>query len=95
MREFTSEDLQKKSGLVQEAALVEPIAITFRGRRRHVMMSTQEFERLQRLADPKVYRLAEIPDDLLQALSEAEMDPKHGRLDAGLDTDTSETHGGK
>jgi hypothetical protein len=95
VREFTSEDLQKKSGLVQEAALVEPIAITFRGRRRHVMMSTQEFERLQRLGDPKVYRLAEIPDELLRALSEAEMDPKHGHLDVGLDTDISETPEGK
>jgi PHD/YefM family antitoxin component YafN of YafNO toxin-antitoxin module len=95
MREFTSQDLQKKISVVQEAALVEPIAITFRGRRRHVMMSMQEFERLQRLADPQVYRLAEIPDDLLLALSEAEMDSRHKHLDADLDNDASESPGRK
>jgi PHD/YefM family antitoxin component YafN of YafNO toxin-antitoxin module len=89
MREFTSQDLQKKTSVVQEAALVEPIAITFRGRRRHVMMSMQEFERLHRLSDPKVYRLAEIPDDLLKAMSDAQMDSRHRHLDVGLEADNS------
>jgi prevent-host-death family protein len=77
MREFTSQDLQKKTSVVQEAALVEPITITFRGRPRHVMTSMREFERLRQRGDPKVYRLSEIPDDRSTALSEAEMAPKH------------------
>jgi PHD/YefM family antitoxin component YafN of YafNO toxin-antitoxin module len=86
MREFSSQDLQKKSSLVQEAALVAPIAITFRGRRRHVMMSAEEFERLSRAAAPRVYALHEIPDDLLADLAGARMEDGHESLDAEMES---------
>ena len=85
MREFTSQELQKKISEVQEAALVEPVAITFRGRRRHIMMSVKEFERLQRLSEPKVYQLGELPDDLLSDLARAEMGAEHEHLNLDME----------
>jgi prevent-host-death family protein len=85
MRIFTSQDLQKRTGEVQEAALVGPIAITHHGRKRHVMLSYEEYERLKKTAKrayPKtrVYRMKEIPDELLKDLAEAEMDARHEHL---------------
>jgi PHD/YefM family antitoxin component YafN of YafNO toxin-antitoxin module len=85
MKEFSSQDLQKRMGEVQDAALVAPIAITHHGRRRHVMMSIAEFERLEKAASPRVYRLADLPDDLAGTLAGAEMDPRHADLDKLLD----------
>jgi prevent-host-death family protein len=85
MRSFTSQDLQRKSSEVQEAALAEPIAITHHGRPRHVIMSMAEFERLQRANQPRVYRLEEIPDDILGDLAKARMHPRHRSLNKLLD----------
>lgn len=69
MREFTAQEVQKRLPEVQEAALLAPVAITHRGRRRHVMMSLSEFEGLQQMAEPRVYRTSEIPEDLLRHLA--------------------------
>jgi prevent-host-death family protein len=85
MKEFSSQDLQKRTSEVQDAALVSPIAITHRGRRRHVLMSIAEYERLEGAAAPKVYRVGELPDDIADALPSAEMDARHAHLDRLLD----------
>jgi prevent-host-death family protein len=85
MKEFSSQDLQKRTSEVQDAALLAPIAITHHGRRRHVLMSVAEYERLEGAAAPRVYRLGELPDDIADALASAEMDPRHAHLDALLD----------
>jgi len=47
MLEFKSADLQRHAGMVQDRALVEPVAITRNGRARLVLMSVQEYERLK------------------------------------------------
>lgn len=47
MQVFTSEELQRRPSDVQQSALVEPTIITFHGRPRLVMMSLDEFDRLQ------------------------------------------------
>ncbi|MGA2290605.1 type II toxin-antitoxin system prevent-host-death family antitoxin [Bradyrhizobium sp.] len=62
-----------------------PIAITHRGRRRHVLMSIDEFERLEKAATARAYRLAELPNDLADELATAEMDARHNHLDKLLD----------
>ena len=85
MKEYSSQDLQKRMSEVQDAALVAPIAITHHGRRRHVLMSFAEYERLKSAASTRVYRLAELPDDLAEGLATAEMDPRHAHLDKLLD----------
>jgi prevent-host-death family protein len=83
--EFTSQDLQKRSGEIADAALLEPVSITYHGRRRLVIMSTAEYERLQKAAEPRVYTIDQIPDDLLEDLAGAKMSSAHAGLDDLLD----------
>jgi prevent-host-death family protein len=85
LKEFSAQELQKRLGEVQDAALKAPIAITHRGRRRHVLMSIDEFERLEQAASPRAYRLGELPADLADELVSAEMDSRHDHLDKLLD----------
>lgn len=85
LKEFSAQDLQRKLGEVQDAALVAPIAITHRGRRRHVMMSIDEFNRLERAANTRVYGIGELPADLAEDLATVEMDSRHDHLDKLLD----------
>jgi hypothetical protein len=61
MLKFTSLDLQQRIGDVQNAALKEPVAVTFHGRPRNVMMSVEEFERLKTAAGES------LPADLRKA----------------------------
>ena len=46
MRTFRSQDMQKQAAAVQEAAMREPVLITYHDRPRLVVMSMEEFERL-------------------------------------------------
>ncbi|MCK1735158.1 type II toxin-antitoxin system Phd/YefM family antitoxin [Bradyrhizobium sp. 138] len=85
IKEFSAQDLQRRLGEVQDAALVAPIAITHRGRRRHVMMSIDEFKRLERAASARAYRIGDLPADLAEDLSNVEMDSRHDHLDKLLD----------
>ncbi|WP_183245934.1 type II toxin-antitoxin system Phd/YefM family antitoxin [Bradyrhizobium sp. cir1] len=85
LKEFSAQDLQRRLGEVQDAALVAPIAITHRGRRRHVMMSIDEFNRLEQAASARVYRIGELPADLAEDLANVEMDSRHDHLDKLLD----------
>jgi len=80
MKSYTSQDLQKRTSEVQEAALVEPIMITHHGRKRHVMMSYSAFEELNRVAEARVFRLSELDQTLLEDLANAEMDARHDPL---------------
>jgi prevent-host-death family protein len=85
LKEFSAQELQRRLGEVQDAALKAPIAITHRGRRRHVLMSIDEFERLEQAASPRAYRMGELPADLASELANAEMDPRHDDLDKLLE----------
>jgi PHD/YefM family antitoxin component YafN of YafNO toxin-antitoxin module len=85
LKEFSAQDLQRRLGEVQDAALVAPIAITHRGRRRYVMMSIDEFNRLSRAASTRVYRIRELPADLADDLATVEMGSRHDHLDKLLD----------
>jgi len=46
MKEFRSQDMQKQASALQEAAMREPITITYRDRPRLVMMSVDHYEAL-------------------------------------------------
>jgi prevent-host-death family protein len=81
LKEFSAQALRNQLGEVRDAALKAPVAITHRGRRRHVLMSIDEFERLEQAATPGAYRLGELPADLADGLEHAEMDPRHDHLD--------------
>jgi PHD/YefM family antitoxin component YafN of YafNO toxin-antitoxin module len=74
MRKFSSLDLQQRTGEIQSAALREPVALTFHGRPRTVMLSVEEYCRLKdavgelvpeelRVPAPEVLR--SLPEDVL------------------------------
>lgn len=52
MRTFRSQDMQKQAAVVQEAAMREPVLITYHDRPRLVVMSMEEFERMGGSAKP-------------------------------------------
>ena len=47
MQAFRSQDMQKQAAAVQEAAMKEPVIITYHDRPRLVLMSVEEFDRLR------------------------------------------------
>lgn len=80
MQTFSSLDLQRNVARVQEAALREPVAISYHGRDRLVIMPIDEFDRLKR-RDKLVISMEEIPDEFVRALQE----PYHNAEQAALD----------
>lgn len=73
MRAFSSTELANKTGDVLAAAAQEPVAIQRHGKSRFVMLTTEEFERLQHKKDSrKSVHVTELSDadahDLLSSL---------------------------
>lgn len=54
MKQFSSLDLQQKTGDVQRSAYVEPVVITNHGKPRFVMVTVDEFSRLKASANEPV-----------------------------------------
>lgn len=86
MKTFQSQDMQKQASTLQEAAMLEPVLITYRDRPRLVMMSVDHYERLlgaeakgnhARLALEAARRIASLPNkvnrDFLIAYSRDEI----------------------
>jgi PHD/YefM family antitoxin component YafN of YafNO toxin-antitoxin module len=67
MIKISSGELQRKSGYVQDLALVEPVTITNNGRDRLVMMAIEEYRRLKR-RDRQVMTLDDFTDEDVAAL---------------------------
>lgn len=84
MQSFTSLDLQRNVAKVQEAALREPVAVSYHGRDRLVIMPIDEFERLKR-RDKQVIAMEDIPDEFIQALQQPYHDDEQAALDHLLD----------
>lgn len=47
MEVFRSQDMQRQAATLQEAAMEEPVIITYHDRPRFVLMSMQEYDRLR------------------------------------------------
>ena len=67
----TAAEVGKNFGQFADKALVEPVTITKYGREHLVLLSADEYARLKR-RDRHVYRVGEIPDDLVEAIRQAE-----------------------
>ena len=64
----------------QDAALREPVVVTREGREVAVLISAEEFRRLKR-RDRQVFAAGALPEEILEAVRVAEMDPRHAHLD--------------
>ena len=79
MTRITATEFQKSFGEMSDKALQEPVAITKQGRDHLVLLSAAEYARLMR-RDRKVYKAGELPQHLVDALENVEMDPRHNHL---------------
>lgn len=84
MQRFSSFDLQRNVARVQEAALKEPVAVSYHGRDRLVIMPIDEFERLKR-RDKVVISMEEMPEEFIAAMREPYFDAEQAALDHLLD----------
>ena len=79
----TSAEFQRKIGHFQDRALVEPVIVTRNGRERVVLISADEFKRIQRLDREALPVTALSPADLA-AIAAAEVPAEYAHLDAKL-----------
>lgn len=87
MVQVTATEFAKNFGRYREEAQREPVAITSHGRTSGYFVSPYEYAELVRLRafERRVYRIEELPENIAQAISEAEMDLKHEHRNALLD----------
>jgi hypothetical protein len=71
MRSFTSVELVSSVDTVKTAAVREPVAITEHRKPKFVLMSYDDYERMQGASDPnRAYCLEETPDAILDILKD-------------------------
>jgi PHD/YefM family antitoxin component YafN of YafNO toxin-antitoxin module len=80
----TASEFHKSFGAVSDSALREPVTITKQGRDHLVVMAAQEYQRLER-RDRIVRSIHDLPEEWLDAVANAEMDPGHDHLNALLE----------
>ncbi len=84
MVKVSAAEFAKKFGAYRETAQREPVAITSHGRETCYLISAEEYQRLKR-RDREVFGLDDMPPDLIDAIRNAKMDPRHDHLNALLD----------
>ncbi len=80
MIRVSSAEFGKELGRYQDAALSQPVMVTRNGRDRTVMISAEEYHRLKR-RDRTVFATDDLPEELIEAVQRARMDPRHDHLD--------------
>lgn len=72
MKKFTFSDMNRASGEILEAALIEPVALTKRGKEKLVILSAATYERLREQGHTRAYALEGAPyavhDELMAGL---------------------------
>ncbi len=84
MKQVNSTDFQRKPGLYQDAALVEPLTIMKHDRPHIVMMSYEEYKNLRR-GMRQALHVTELSDADMEAIMAARVPPEHAHLDDELD----------
>jgi len=79
----TASEFQSAFGLLSDKARREPVVITKHGRDSLVVMPVDEWERLKR-RDRRVGLTAELSDEWVEAIRQAEVPPEFAHLDAEL-----------
>jgi prevent-host-death family protein len=67
MQVFRAQDMQQQAAILQEAAMSEPVIITYHDRPRLVLMSMQEYDRL-RGRTRKAGGITELPDAVARSI---------------------------
>ncbi|MDX8469265.1 type II toxin-antitoxin system prevent-host-death family antitoxin [Mesorhizobium sp. VK23B] len=64
MKQFTFSDMNRASGEILETAMIEPVALTKRGKEKLVILSAKQYRQL--VASPRAvaYTLEDAPDEV-------------------------------
>lgn len=80
---MTTADFIKHYGTLADRALSEPVTITKNGRDRLVVLSAEEYARLQR-RDRRVIAAGELTEDEMARIAKAEVPAEYAHLDEEL-----------
>ena len=64
MKQFTFSDMNRVSGEILEAALVEPVALTKRGKEKLIILSAAQYHQLVGTPHAMAYTLENAPDEV-------------------------------
>lgn len=85
MATFTLTELSNNSGEILEAAYRGPVELTRHGKRKYVILTADQFDKLTKLEDPRrVYGPGETPPELANMIL-AELDRQSAEYKAGKD----------
>lgn len=87
MVSVTATEFAKNFGRYREEAQRAPVEITSYGRTTGYFLSPHEFAELERLRayERRVYRIEDVPADIVEAITNSRMDPRHDHLNVLLD----------
>jgi PHD/YefM family antitoxin component YafN of YafNO toxin-antitoxin module len=84
MVSVTAAELQKQFGRFRDLALREPVSVTHHGRESLVIVAADEYARLKALDTRQALHPWELPDDLAEALEQAEPPASSAQFDHEL-----------
>lgn len=86
MAKVTAADFANAFGQCKEKALRGPVATTSHGQVSGYLVSTREYEELQRLKafERSVYRIKDLPAEVAKAAQNSKMNPCHDHLNTLL-----------
>ena len=89
MKQVPASEFARNFGRYREAVQREPVAVTSHGRATGYFVSADAFDEYQELKAmaQRVYRVAELPKDYIEAIATTRMDSKFDHLNALLDED--------
>ena len=79
----TASEFRERFGTLSDRAVESPLTITENGKDRLVLMSVEEFRRLNR-RDLQALAIEEIPQEVADLIAKTEVDPRHAHLDEEL-----------
>lgn len=68
MKQFTFSDMNRASGEILEAALVEPVSLTKRGKDKLVILTAEQYRKLIGRSHTQAYGLLDAPEGVHQEL---------------------------
>ncbi|SDO03566.1 type II toxin-antitoxin system Phd/YefM family antitoxin [Phyllobacterium sp. OV277] len=70
MKQFTFSEVNRQSGEILDAALVEPVALTKRGKEKLIILTAEKYQQLVGALKTTAYTLEDAPDDVHDTLME-------------------------
>ncbi|WP_341487166.1 type II toxin-antitoxin system prevent-host-death family antitoxin [Pararhizobium sp. A13] len=68
MKQFTFSDMNRASGEILEAALIEPVTLTKRGKDKLVIVTAEQYRKLIGYSHTVAYGLMDAPEEIHQEL---------------------------